>query len=312
MSFDKKIDNVNLSYSESSSSLNSYYGEHGYVIVRGLIPETKIEDLLNLYSLQVVPSANKFFRQSTSVYETNQISAHGFVTQSFLDIHAYGKFPKFRDVALDLFFHENMMNALSQITGSSSHNLMQSMLFDQNTTTPPHQDWWYLDSVPNGSLLAAWIAMEDIQEEAGRFYVIPKSHHLVFHEEGLSHSEWAARIKHYFDDNQMNVHAPALKKGDVLFWNSRTVHGALPTKDARFSRKSLTAHYLPSQMAFGNLFTTKEWIQYQEYKGYKFFTNQPEYSLKSMLVSSVKSAIYNKPSLMKLARKFQRSAIADL
>ena len=46
-----------------------------------------------------------------------------------------------------------MLNALTEITGYRNHNLMQSMLFDANTTTPPHQDWWYLDTVPKGHLL---------------------------------------------------------------------------------------------------------------------------------------------------------------
>jgi phytanoyl-CoA hydroxylase len=38
--------------------------------------------------------------------------------------------------------------------------------------------------------------------------------------------------------------SPFLAKGDVLFWNSRTVHGSLPARRPGFSRASLTAHYL--------------------------------------------------------------------
>jgi phytanoyl-CoA dioxygenase PhyH len=65
-------------------------------------------------------------------------------------------------------------------------------LFDANTATPAHQDWWYLDSIPNGHLLAAWIALEDIEEDAGRFYVIPQTHKTVLHESGMPHSVWLA------------------------------------------------------------------------------------------------------------------------
>lgn len=64
------------------------------------------------------------------------------------------------------------METISAVTGASRHNLMQTMLFDLNTATRPHQDWYDLDSVPNGSLIAACIALEDIREEAGRFYVM--------------------------------------------------------------------------------------------------------------------------------------------
>jgi ectoine hydroxylase-related dioxygenase (phytanoyl-CoA dioxygenase family) len=48
-------------------------------------------------------------------------------------------------------------------------------LFDANTAAAAHQDWWYLDSIPNGHLLAAWIGLEDIEEDAGGFYVISRT-----------------------------------------------------------------------------------------------------------------------------------------
>jgi len=98
----------------------------------------------------------------------------------------------------------------------------------------------------------------------------------------------------------------------VLFWNSRTVHGALPTKDGKFSRKSLTAHYLPSHMAFGNLFTEKDWINYHSYNEHRYFANQPEYSMKAMLISRVKQTLYDHPVALKLARKLQRHSISDI
>jgi phytanoyl-CoA hydroxylase len=187
------------------------------------------------------------------------------------------------------------------------------MLFDANTETPPHQDWWYLDSVPNGNLIAAWIALEDIDEHAGRFFVIPESHRVRLHdtEKTMPHSDWLVRVRRYFDDHRAQVAAPALKKGDVLFWNSRTIHGSLPTVDRNYSRKSLTAHFLPSEMSFGNLFTTKPWINYERHGEHRYFANQPEYSHKSVLVSKLKVALYDHPQLLKLARKFQRGGVSD-
>jgi hypothetical protein len=54
----------------------------------------------------------------------------------------------------------------------------------------------------------------------------------------------------YLEDNRDKLHAPVLEKGDVLFWNSMTVHGSLKTVDMKRSRKSLTAHYLPAPYEF--------------------------------------------------------------
>lgn len=295
------------------TDLADYYRDHGYLITRGLVPLEAIDRLLAAYARDILPSKRKFYRQSTDRYESNRVTPFGYVAQSFLDIHAYRTYPEFRQAALEIFFAEVLQRTLTEITDSDMHNLMQSMLFDANTETPPHQDWWYLDSVPNGQLLAAWIAMEDIEEEAGRFFVVPDSHRLVLHDQArtMPHSQWLARVRQYCDEHKEQLHAPDLKKGDVLFWNSRTIHGSLPTVDKRYSRKSLTAHFLPAALRFGNLFTSKPWVRYEHHGVYLHFANQPEYSLKSALVSKLKVTLYDHPQLLKWARKFQRGGVSD-
>jgi phytanoyl-CoA hydroxylase len=183
---------------------------------------------------------------------------------------------------------------------------MQTMLFDANTETQSHQDYWYLDSVPNGHLLAAWIALEDIDERAGRFYVVPKSQMLDFYSDtpGLEHDDWIARIKGYVAAHPEQVYAPALNKGDVLFWNSHTIHGALPNKDPHLSRKSLTAHYMPSEFEFGNIFLTKENLPYKSYNGMKYFRTRDDIPF-NKLKSDIKEAGLAAPSVMQLVRKVQ-------
>lgn len=285
-----------------------YYQHNGYIVFPNLISVELIERLLDLYVKQIVPSRYPFFRQSTNQYEVNRLNKFGHVEQSFLDIHDYEKFAEFSNIAKEIYCSDSLQDALRQITGSPSFNLMQTMLFDANTETQPHQDWWYLDTVPNGHLVGAWIALEDIDERAGRFYVMPKSiENPDFHSDtpNLSHSEWLQRIKAYFEFNQNELKAPELKKGDVLFWNSRTVHGALPTQERCYSRKSLTGHYIPSEYKFGNLFTTKDYIAYQNYKGVNFYRNQPDYSLTNVMKTKIKNFAYDSPVLLKIMRQVQ-------
>jgi phytanoyl-CoA hydroxylase len=289
-------------------SPEEYYEKYGYCVFRNLIPEAMIDRLVQCYRKDIVPSTYPFFRQNTDSYEPNRFTTHGYVQQSFLDIHDYAKFPEFSEAARDIYTSEAIRSALREATGFDYFNLMQTMMFDANTETAPHQDWWYLDSVPNGFLLASWIALEDIDERAGRFYVIPKSFSVDLHSDtpDLRHTDWLARMAKYVDEHQDDIVAPALKKGDVLFWNSRTIHGALNTIDPSFSRKSLTAHYLPSHMKFGNLFVTKESVDYKTYNGMKFFRNQPDYSAMNKLKFQVKNSVYDSPVLMKGLRKIQK------
>jgi phytanoyl-CoA hydroxylase len=295
----------------STQDAKAYYDEQGYVVFEKLIPERLIDRLMSLYARDIHASKAKFYRQNTNVYDSNRLTEHGHVIQSFLDVHHYKRFPEFRQAALDLYFSPEILQALSQVTGHEHHNLMQSMLFDANAATPPHQDWWYLDTVPNGNLLGAWIALEDIHEDAGRFYVMPGTQHLRMDEPNLPHSEWLVRMREFLSLNPHRVKVPALRKGDVLFWNSRTIHGALETRDRRHSRKSLTAHFMPSTMTFGNLFTSKPWVQYESHGEHRYFANQPEHSFKADLVSRLKVAVYDSPRLMKLVRKVQNRSVAD-
>ncbi|GAB1545539.1 hypothetical protein NUACC21_82150 [Scytonema sp. NUACC21] len=288
-------------------SVKDYYQTNGYVVFKNLIPEALIDRLVKVYTRDLVPSKYPFFRQNTNAYEPNKLNDFGYVKQSFLDIHDYRKFPEFSALARDIYCSKEIQNALKQLTNSESFNLMQTMLFDANTETPPHQDWWYLDTVPNGNLVGAWIALEDIDERAGRFYVIPTSTNINLHSDtaNLSHSEWLKRMRSYVDARTNEIKAPELNKGDVLFWNSRTIHGSLPTLDPSFSRKSLTGHYIPSEYKFGNLFTTKEFIKYKNYQGVNFYRNQPDYSFLNLLKFGFKVRIYNSPLLLKTLRRFQ-------
>lgn len=286
-----------------------YYETNGYIVFRNLVSNDLIDTLVKLYTQEIVTSKYPFFRQNTNAYEQNEINEFGYVEQAFLDVHDYKKFPEFSTITKEIFCSNAIQDALRQITGSNSFNLMQSMLFDANTETVPHQDWYYLDTVPSGHLTAAWIALEDIDKRAGRFYVLPKSTNVDLHSDPpkLPHSKWLSRVKEYVKANEDKIEAPVLNKGDVLFWNSRTIHGALPTVDKSFSRKSLTAHYIPSEYKFGNLFATKDYIKYKTYKGVKFYRNQPDYSLLNKFKFSVKQAAYDSPWLLQILRKVQAS-----
>jgi phytanoyl-CoA hydroxylase len=133
------------------------------------------------------------------------------------------------------------------------------MLFDQNTTSP-HQDWNYLDSRPNGHLIAGWIALEDIQPEGIRFYVYPGTHHFMpratYNDSTdieVFHKNFTDEIQSYLASERPEMYAPPLRKGDIFFWGSRIVHGSTPGMDPRLRRRSIAAHFVPDSFGFGNL-----------------------------------------------------------
>ena len=282
------------------------YEEKGYVVIKGFVPNATIDNFLSIYKRKILKSKKKFFRNKINKYERNKITEFGYAEQSFLDVHNWNNIPEFKETILDILLNPEMQDALKIINGFSSHKLMQSMFFDLNTETVGHQDYWYLDSVPGGHLMGAWIACENIKKEAGRFFVLEGTHKLSFYEEGISHEIWLEKIKNFIDKNPRLLKAPKLNKGDLLLWNSKLIHGAEPIIDKKFSRKSITAHFLPEELDFGNLFTKKEWVKFGNHNGYKYFANQPEYSRKAAFASSFKQFFYNRPKALSLLRKIQR------
>jgi phytanoyl-CoA hydroxylase len=66
----------------------------------------------------------------------------------------------------------------------------------------------------------------------------------------FNHKRYIDLVKSIIIEDKLEFRAPLLKKGDVLFWNSKTIHGSLKTTRPELSRSSLTAHYIPSSHQF--------------------------------------------------------------
>ena len=164
-------------------------------------------------------------------------------------------FAGFRRAGLDLLTHANMQRAVTTILGEPG-KLVQSMYFDGNPVTWPHQDTYYLDAEEIGRMTAAWVAAEDIAPGAGRFFVYPKSHLIDMAKNGgdfdiaFHHQRYKALAEQVIREQALVCRAPALSKGDVLFWAAKTIHGSLRTTQPSRSRRSFTAHFIPDRSRF--------------------------------------------------------------
>ena len=86
------------------------------------------------------------------------------------------KFKRLRQITQEKIFNSDIIcNILSQFLNDKP-KIIQSMFFEGNSFTQEHQDTYYLDSENIGNLTAAWIALEEIKADAGRFFICSKSH----------------------------------------------------------------------------------------------------------------------------------------
>lgn len=239
-------------------AIRKYYRENGYVIVRRLFPSETCDAQRRLWEEEVKPFGGYIYRQATAKAEKHVFNQSGWVMNPILNLQSVDPkcFPRFRNYATEaVLASPNLRDVFAGILGELP-KVVQSMYFEGNSATWEHQDSYYLDSEKIGEMVAAWIAIEDIAARAGRFFICPGSHRLKLDAHGLEnniaehHESYIQSVVDKIKQLKLEIRAPALEKGDVLFWNSFTIHGSLNTQDARFSRSSITCHAIPASRMF--------------------------------------------------------------
>jgi len=230
-------------------SIKKQFYDEGYVIIRNLINEELITNILD--SLKKFKKKNVYYytQSSHTWVKSSKTNREGFLIDSIQSPTKQRNCGELKYAAEKIISCKEISEILQEISESRRFINWQNMLFDKSTGTIDHADTWYLDTKPRGNMIAAWIALEDIKEAAGRFFVYPKSHKLNIikniNEKINDHYLYANFIEEFVKEKNLEKYAPKMNKGDVLFWHPFTIHGSLSQKDAKYSRKSLTAHYHP-------------------------------------------------------------------
>jgi phytanoyl-CoA hydroxylase len=243
--------------SSQKAEILQFYDQEGYVVVRNVVSKELLDEVNNAFDEEVKGSHKHIYRQTTANPEINQINEYGYVVNPILNVQSLcpKTFPTMRKRAVDAITCAGIQNIL-RILFSQSGKLVQSMYFHGNPATWPHQDSYYLDAHNLGSMTAVWCAAEDIKPGAGNFFVYPGSHRKVMTKSSESiglaygHEQYKQDILRFIEQEKFTCRAPLLMKGDVLFWHAFTIHGSLPTASPQFSRRSLTAHYIPEDCQF--------------------------------------------------------------
>ena len=104
-----------------------------------------------------------------------------------------------------------------------------------------------IDSTP----IPFTFSLEEIKADAGRFFICPESHKIDLGKQNSNnnivdnHNAYIQEVVSIIKSKKMPIKAPYLNVGDILFWNSRTIHGSLDSQSKNFSRSSITIHAIP-------------------------------------------------------------------
>lgn len=141
---------------------------------------------------------------------------------------------------------DNRLNAvLTELMGKEPY-AVQTMLYFK----PPgargqamHQDQLYLRAKP-GTCIAAWLALDDCDEENGCMQMIPADLTMPLlctqkADTSLSFTDVTVPLPPHF--KPMPV---IMKAGDVLFFHGSVIHGSLPNTSTDRFRRALIGHYI--------------------------------------------------------------------
>src|SRR4051812_35202728 len=108
-----------------------------------------------------------------------------------------------------------------------------------------HQDNFYLRVKP-GTCLAAWMAIDDADEENGGIVCVPGTADMEIACPERADPSKFFTTEHVEPPPGARPVAVNLKAGDVLFFNGSVVHGSYPNTSRTRFRRALICHYVPA------------------------------------------------------------------
>jgi ectoine hydroxylase-related dioxygenase (phytanoyl-CoA dioxygenase family) len=156
-----------------------------------------------------------------------------------------------------LALHSKVMSVLGELY-QSDPIAFSTINFTKGTEQPLHSDYFHFGSMPELMLAGVWVALEDIDPEAGPLSLVPGSHKspivlpedLGFTEPPRStlevkvnytaYEEW---VRKYISNHKLEILTPRLKKGQAVIWAANLLHGAFAIKNKQLTRYSQVNHY---------------------------------------------------------------------
>lgn len=149
------------------------------------------------------------------------------------------------EVSRDWMLDKRLGDVFTQLLGDTPL-AVQTMLYFKPAGARGqalHQDQYYLRVQP-GTCIAAWMALDNCDEENGCLQVVPGTHELPL----LCPTK--ADTSESFTDVTVPLSADMkpepviMKAGDVLFFNGQLIHGSFPNRTEDRFRRSLIGHYI--------------------------------------------------------------------
>ncbi len=207
---------------EPPQTLRERFAQWGYLYIKGYVPVVECESLLETLLKEAGPHIGRDGLESPHLTGAPLVEAD----QAWDEIY-----PRIQSLeAFHGFFHQqHVLDLMETVTGTET--FVYPMKMARIATpgkigyeTPPHQDAHSHQAGP--TMAGFWVALHAVTRDMGRVKVLPGSHRRgvrpVFESDGVG----GVQCEIY--DEETVWHVSDFEVGDVLIFNSRTVHKAEP------------------------------------------------------------------------------------
>lgn len=220
--------------------LRREFAERGTTVARGMFSPNEVERLKSHY---MAMRASGSFPGDDPGIDLGTLA--GNATDPLKKYPRLIHMHRWDELSMEWLTDPRLNEAITAITGHEPL-AVQTMLYFKPAGARGqalHQDNFYLN-VKGSTCIAAWLALDDCDEENGCMMTVPGSQDLPI----LCITK--ADVKASFTDvtvpipEGMAVEPCLMRAGDVLFFNGSLIHGSYPnTSEDRF-RRSLIGHYM--------------------------------------------------------------------
>jgi hypothetical protein len=235
--------------SDALAEAVAHFMDNGYVIFQGGVP-AELVDLLSARIARAYVEGDARLRYHTDG-KVNHVLAPGTDPRGKRIIESHAVLEEVRDALSApriLDFVEAVFDEQPVLT--------QSLIFQNGSEQPLHQDPVFVTYTKPLHMTAAWIALEDVRAGSGELQYVPGSHRLpdyVFASGRLDQNNGRpGELDGYNAWLAEQIAARGLarttflpKKGDVLLWHAGLAHGGAPITHPGATRQSLVGHFCP-------------------------------------------------------------------
>lgn len=213
----------------------AFYKENGFLLVRGLFSAEEVERLRDYFMAMVERGGDGWAEGGVNPDDPDPLRRYPRLLQPH----------RGDQVAFDFMVDERIRERL---TGFYNREplAVQTMVYFK----PPgargqalHQDQRYLLAEP-GTCMAAWLALDDIDEENGCMEIVPGSHDLPMlcpNRTDFTQSFTGDIVP--IPEGLEPIKA-IMNAGDMLFFNGSLIHGSGPNNSADRFRRIIVGHYI--------------------------------------------------------------------